>query len=256
MKKYVYLFLVLLVSLLLVGCGEAASGGNDIGVSDNEGIVIETSRKIYYSVYMYIDADDVNESVKFFNKKAFEFNGYFSNSNISQSGRSSIIYRIPTDKLEQFLDHIESDTKSKVTDKTIESTDITSKYNKVSARLDILYASRKTYLSLLEEERNLSNIIMLQNKLEDIDSEILLLENEKNSYDNILEYSTITIYFNAKPQKENFFVSYFEYFISFFKVIGMIVLYSLPFGILAGIILTIITVSVKLKKKRGQYEEK
>ena len=254
LKKTFKLVLVLLLSLLLVGCGKASDPSVKPDINDslgsNEGIVVETSRKIYYTVDMNIDTEDVNNSLNYYTEEAIKLNGYISNSNIVTSGVSYVTYRIPTESLTQFLDYIDNDSNSKVTRKSISTSDITSKYNKVEARLEILYASRQSYVNLLEKANNLSDIISLQNKIEDIDTEILQLENEKGSYDNLLDYSTIKIYFNAKVEKNNFFIEYLQYFGNFFKVIGIIILYTIPFAITGFIVLGIILICKKNRKTK------
>ena len=55
MKKIFYLFLMLVVSVLLIGCSSPNSSvvpdSNDGAINgSNEGIVIETTRKIYKEV--------------------------------------------------------------------------------------------------------------------------------------------------------------------------------------------------------------
>ena len=254
-KKIFKLFVVLMISLLLVGCGAAGpSGTPDVNdnLGSNEGIVIETNRKIYYTVDMNINTDDVNETMQYYTQEAIKLEGYISNSNIATSGVSYVTYRIPTASLTEFLNHIDNDSNSEVTRKSISTSDITTKYNKVEARLEILYASRQSYVKLLEKANSLSEIISLQNKIEDIDTEILQLENEKGSYDNLIDYSTIKIYFNTKEKKNNFFTEYLQYFVNFFKVIGIIILYTIPFGIIGFLILGIIVICRRNKKKRKE----
>ena len=50
-RKFLLLFFVLLFSIILLGCGAEAGGlvpESGEGSSSNDGIVIETNRKIYY----------------------------------------------------------------------------------------------------------------------------------------------------------------------------------------------------------------
>jgi len=261
MFKNVFKFLVvLLVCLFLVGCGAGGTSvAPDVEANDslgtNDGIVIETTRKIYYTVDMNINSEDVNKSIDYFTQEAIKLEGYISNSNIESTGSSYVTYRIPSKSLTQFLNHIDSDSNSEVSRKSIYTNDITSKYNRVEARLEILYASRQSYVNLLGKANNLSEIISLQNKIEDIDTEIMQLENEKGSYDNLLDYSTIKIYFNAKEKNDGFFAQYFQYIANFFKVIGIVILYTLPFGIIACIVLGTVFGCKKCKKRKTGENE-
>lgn len=258
MKKIFYLFLMLVVSVLLIGCsgpnGSVVPDSNDGAINgSNEGIVIETTRKIYYTVDMYIDSEDVEGAYKYYTSKVSLFKGYVSSSTINSTGSSFVIYKVPTNKLTEFLDYVEESDQGEVVKKTITTTDITTQYNAVAARLEVLNSSRISYLKMLEKANSLNEIINLQNKIEDIDTEIKRLENEKSSYDGLLEYSTITIYFNQKI-KESFFGDYFDYIIGFFKVIGIIILYTLPFALLVFIILG--SIFIPRKVRRGKKNEK
>lgn len=260
MKKIIYLLLFLMVSILLLGCGAAGEvpslDSNESSVSgSNEGLVVETTRKIYYTVDMYIDSDDVELAYKYYTSKLSSYNGYVSSSTINSTGSSYVVYKVPTEKLTEFLDYIEIGEQGEVVRKSITTTDITSKYNAVTARLDVLNASRQSYLKMLEKANSLSETISLQNKIEDIDTEIKRLENEKSSYDSLLEYSTITIYFNQKI-KESFFGDYFGFVGGFFRVVGMIILYTLPFGILALAVLALIFAIRKITRGKKNEKEK
>lgn len=257
MKKFYYLLLVLVVSLLLVGCGAsqnvpdvAPDYNGDSFEGSNDGLVIETTRKIYYTVDMNIQTDNVQSAYEYYTSKVYLFNGYVSKSTINSTGSSTVVYKVPTDKLTEFLDYIEKSDEGEVVRKSTSSNDITTKYNAVEARLEVLRSSRNSYLKMLEKASNINEIMTLQNKIEDIDTEILRLENEKGSYDNLLDYSSVTIYFN-QTIKDDFFGDYFDYFFEFFRILGIIILYSIPFGIVAGAVLTVIFVSIKIKKRRG-----
>ena len=141
-RKVFKLLLVLIVSIMLIGCGagepSVAPDIND-NIGSNEQIVIETTRKIYYTVDINIDTDDVNKSIDYFTQEAVKLNGYISNSNIVSVGSSYVTYKVPTNSLTQFLNYIDSDSNSNVTRKSISTNDITTKYNRVEAISEHIY---------------------------------------------------------------------------------------------------------------------
>lgn len=255
MKKKLWLSLIVLLVLFFTACANSPNGGYyEDSNSGNNGIVVETSRKVYYTVNIDLECKDISESIEQLNSKTAEYNGYIYNSYINE--RFAIVtYRIPAEKLEQFLDVIGSNENSEMVEKNIRATDVTSTYNQVEARLEVLKASRQAYLNLLEQTSNMSDIITINTRIEEIDSEILRLENEKSTYDNLVEYSTVTIEFNSK-EGNHFFSDYGDYLVGLFKVIGIIILYLLPFAIMGGaLIIVIVFISKKKLKKQNDLKK-
>lgn len=252
-KKNFWIGLLLFLVLFLAACGNTSDGEYSEGNS-NDGIVVETSRKVYYTVNVDIECDNLSTSIDKFNNETIKLSGYVSKSSINE--RNAIVtYRIPTDKLEQFLNLIESDENSELMEKNVKATDVTSTYNEIEARLEVLKASRKAYLNILEKAENISDIIAINTRIEEIDSEILKLENEKSSYDNLVAYSTITINFIDK-QGNHFFADYGDYLVGLFKVIGIVILYLLPFAIIGGVLVFVIVfISKRNMKKNASFKE-
>ncbi len=249
MKK-IYLFILIIFSLLFVGCAAQPGGENSGAVGDGESnVVYETTRKIYYVVNMTVSCDDVNETINKYTKSVDQLNGYISNSNINGENQARVTFRVPTEKLDSFLLFIDNDSDSKVTNKNISTTDITSNYDKISARLEVLHKSREAYVKFLEQANTISEIISINTRIEEIDTEILQLENQKSSYDNLLDYSTIIINFNIK-ESNSFFDDYFNYLGKFFLGLGIAILYLIPFGIIIGLVLTTVFVIRKVKKNK------
>lgn len=251
MKKIRYILLILLC-LLLVGCSQGYHEGDYGGSEDNtsNNVTVETVRKIYYTVTYSISSSNYTEIKKEIEIEVNEFNGYIESSTESDE-RSVVVYRIPTEKLNEFLDIVDSNGNC-VKSKTIESKDVTSSYSALEARKQVLEASRKAYLDMLSKPDITTNdIIALQTKIDEIDTELLTICNELDNYNNLLDYSKITITYNLSSEDESFFVEYVNYLGSFFVVIGQIILYLLPFGLIVGaIIFTIIFIDKKRRNKR------
>lgn len=253
MKKKIYYILLFILCLCMVGCSKATAG-NDNAISNPEGSsLVETSQKIYYTVNISLKTSNVDGTINSLFDKATELNGYMANSSISSEGRSSVVFRVPTKDLFTFLSYLENDG-NEVVNKTINTNDITSNYNKVEARLEVLNASKKSYLNLLEKAYSVNDIINIQNKIEDIETEILELEMQKASYDNLLDYSTITIYLNYEDS--SYFKDYLSYLVGLCEVLFTIFIYTLPFGIIVILVIVIIKVTKKNSLKRKNKDEK
>lgn len=252
MKRFI-LFL-LLIMLLLVGCSKSENfdgGSSELG---NNNVVVETTRKIYYTVNISLDCENVNNTIDIINSKVQELNGYMSNSTL-EDDYGFVVFRVKTEKLDVFLDYLDSTFTSSITRKSISSTDITTSYNKAQARLEVLNASRLAYLEALKKATTMADIIAINTRIEEIDSEILELDYELSSYDNLIDYSTIKVSLNM-VEKDNFFMNYLVYLGNVFKYIGIAILYLLPFGAIGGGITLLVLKLDKHKKKIKKDAEK
>ena len=258
MKKILITLCLFIFSFMLVSCGAESGAGDYSGEMGNDGnnVVIETNRKIYYTGKITITTKKADEVSNRISNKVKEYNGYASSISYNDYEYSKTIvitYRIPTEKLNNFLDDV--DKEKGVTSKSITSTDITTNYNKAAARLEVLKTSRAAYLKALAEATTQGEIIGINDKIEKIDTEILELTMTLESYDNLLDYSTITITYTTEKEP-SFFGEYFEYVGDFFVGLGKTILYLLPPALTGGTITLIVLLIVrKVTKKREEEKE-
>lgn len=259
MKKKFIKLIALLFGLTLASCG--AQGGdyipNEGGINDNvntetnNNVVTDTNRKVIYTVNYSINGENVMDVKNLVNNKVIELEGYTSSSDETLK-QAKVIYKIPTDKLNQFLDYI--DSFEGIGSKQISSSDITSSYAYVEAKIQTLLASREAYVKILETENlTRSEIMQINDKIAEIDTELLKINNEKASYDNSLTYSTVTInyYVSEKEQAQpTFFSEYGNYLATFFTGLLKLVLYMLPVLLVIGGIFSSIFFPIYVRNKR------
>ena len=244
MKRLLKTIFILLFGVLLFGC----SAPGDVGTNNNEtnnSVVIETSRKIVYTVDYSIEGVEALQLKDEIYDKVVSLNGYMASGEETFTS-ATIVYKVPTYNLDAFLDYI--DSLDGVGSKIVNSNDITSQYSYVEARISTLKASKNAYLTLLQDSSlSRSDIIEINDKLDEIDTELITLNAQKAQYDNQLDYSKVTIKYNAK---EKFINEYFTYLGEFFKGLGIAVLYMLPVLLVAFCIFSSIFFPIKLKNKR------
>ena len=245
MKKFKTLFLILIALLIPLFASCASDSPKYNGASDGDNnLVAETTRKIYYTVDYDIRSKDYKEIKIEINNKVEEYLGYIQDSE-ELDNYSRYVYRVPTESLNTFLDYIDS-YGNDVSNKRIRSTDVTSNYSQLEARKEVLLASREAYMNILKETTLIADIIQIQDKLDDIDTEILTIEKEIASYDNLINYSTITIEYRDEYET-NPLADYGDYLINIVKYTGVAILYVLPFVLMGG---TVLLVIMLVKKKR------
>ena len=265
-KKWFICF-VLLLGLFVTGCGKKNYNGsapnydyNESGSIDTD-IYVDTSRKIYYEAYYTFYTKEIEELSKNISNKAGDLNGYTENSSTSydqtskECTRAHFVYRVPTSKLNDFIDYLE--TFEGITSSSLTSTDITSSYEANEARLETLNARLDAYNKLLKDEHlSRTEIIQIESRIDEITSELTKLNNLKEKYDGLLEYSTVTITLtNTKQTKKTSWISeYLDYLKEFVSILFNIIMYTLPFALIAGTVLFIILYTKARKNKKRVNE--
>lgn len=269
MKKFIKLFLILFVMLFILSSCNKVDGGHDQsmepspsnpeggskpGASGSNSVVIETDHKIIYTVDYSLMCDNVNETIKTINNQIVTIGGYISNSNQSDADYGRFVYRVPTEQLNSFLDFVDGLGNS--SSKSISTQDVTSSYNELVSRLEVLEASRAAYLKLLQNENlTIDEMITIQNKIDYLDQDIKTAHKNLDSLNSSLDYSTVTIvYYLDGTQENGFMKNYGSFLVSAGKTVGAVVLYSLPFAAVGGIIFVII-VLVRRKKKKSEEDQ-
>lgn len=227
--------------------GGELAGGDDVA----NNVVVDTGRKVIYSATYTITSEEIVSIKNDINQKTIDINGYISSSN-EYTTYATVVYNVPTDQFNLFLDYV--DSFEGIGSKSISSKDITSSYSQIEARISVLQASRAAYVSILESG-NLSRteIMQIQDKIDSIDTELLKISLEKDTYDNQLAYSTVTInYYTAQvaPKEKTFFENYGDYLSTFFTTIGKILLYIFPFALISAVIFSSIFFPIYLKNKK------
>lgn len=256
MKKYIKVVLLFLLTLTLVACGKNATnkgGGNtgfDSTSTDSAKIVVDDGRKIIYNVYYTLEGKKINDYQKQIESKLNEYSGYVET--MDTSFYTTCTYRVPKAKLDDFVSYIDS-FEGLTNSKSIKTEDITSSYNSYQARKEVLEASRATYVAMLSQEGlSVYDVISINDKIEKIDIELKEIYLTLDTYEGLVDYSTVTIrYYEKGDYKEPTFLDeYGDYLANFFITIGKVFLYLLPIAFIGGIVAIITVGSIKHHKNK------
>ncbi len=259
-----WIFLAMLVFVgLMSGCSEEApldEGDEGGGGLDADLILEDPTRKIYYTVFFEMKSLDLKTSLQNINAEVAENLGYLEDSKEEYADVKGVntciyakyIYRIPSGNLPEFLTFM--DSLNGVVDKDISSTDLTTEYNTAEARLETINAAKAGYVALLETGTlSLGEIISINSRIEELDTEIAALEKQMSSYEGLLSYSTVTIVLNHKTASVatwTLFADYPGYLQGFVRVILSILMTVLPFMVIAGVVLLVIFLVKRAGKKK------
>ena len=219
MKKIKW-FSIFLIIMLLVGCSAkssdmATSESFDAGSEapkEEAGEVIEydtatnsteasvsTNRKIIEKVYMDVETKEFDELLSEIYAEVENAGGYIERSSVSGNSYSyegnryaDLTVRVPSDKSDGFTEFVSNN--STVTNKEITTDDVTLSYVDMESRVSALETEKAALEKLLADAEVLEDIIKIQDRLTDVIYEIESYKSQLRTYDNLIDYTTISIY--------------------------------------------------------------
>lgn len=258
---------------------EAGSGA----VTSENGIeeVQETDRKLIRNVNLSLQTKEFDTVLENMSQKVKDLGGYIQDSSVwgsssdySSSRSASYTLRIPSDKLDEFIDVVE--TLGNVTYKNESVDDVTLRYVDVDSHKKALETEQERLLALLEKAENVEDIITIENRLSDVRYELENYESQIRLLDNQIDYSTVYVDISEVSRvtdtgKQGFFEEVASRFSDSVYVVLMGlrgfaigILGSLPILVVWGVILAVVVIllrkfvfkkSKKNKKNTDQTNE-
>ena len=259
---------------------EEAGGG---AVTSENGIeeVQETDRKLIRNVNLSLQTKEFDTVLENMSQKVKDLGGYIQDSSVwgsssdySSSRSASYTLRIPSDKLDEFIDVVE--TLGNVTYKNESVDDVTLRYVDVESHKKALETEQERLLALLEKAENVEDIITIENRLSDVRYELENYESQIRLLDNQIDYSTVYVDVSEVSRvtdtgKQGFFEEVASRFSDSVYVVLMGlrgfaigILGSLPILVVWGVILAVVVIllrkfvfkkSKKNKKNTDQTSE-
>jgi len=242
MKKFLKFLFIIVFLLTLASCGSTKSEYNHSDSSIyNDGLVYSSDRKIIYKVNYNYSAKNIKDEIKDIRNYVISESGYIESS-YEDKKYAYYIYRIPTDKLNDFMKYIDEKTGYK--DMNVSTTDVTTSYNYVGDILTDL-SNRKTKYEQMLENNDLTydEILQIENQIDKIRNEIADYESRVISQQEDLEYAKVTINYRIKTNP------FLDFLVSVALYVGIVTIIFIPFGTVGLIIFLI------FRKKKNKLEE-
>ena len=171
--------------------GEAVTDTTTANVADN--------RKLITTVSLEVETEEYDVLIPTLEEKIAQAGGYIESRNDYNSGyygndglRSSYMsIRIPSDQLDQFLKTVES--QSNITYRNLYVQDVTLQYVDMESHKKMLLTEQDSLMKLLETAETVEDIITIESRLSEVRYQIESLESQLRTYDNLIEYSTVSI---------------------------------------------------------------
>lgn len=180
---------------------EDAEMGASSSLTDSVGVdpVADLGRKLIRTIHIDVETEDFDALLEKLNQQISALAGYVEQSDISGKSiqndysrrRAYMTVRIPSTKLDQFVDSVEDN--GNVTNKSEITTDVTLQYSDLESRKKSLTIEQDRIWALLEKADTLESVIALEERLSEIRYELEAMESKLRLYDNQVDYSTVYI---------------------------------------------------------------
>lgn len=256
--------------------GYGSESGNNSDSEYTDGIadvsleaVTESTRKLIQYVTISLESTEYDATLTAIKQRASQLGGYVESSNERGNGvystgsrYSHIVFRIPSDVLDDFKTDLEST--GNVLYVNITSDDVTDSYYDIEARLASLEAQRDRYMELMESACSLDEIIFIDDALTEVLYKIESYTGTLNKYDSLVTYSTVTVELQEVKETtaitedpETFGEKLADSFgrsvaslSEFIENFTIVFVSALPWLILPAVAVVIVVVCVKNKTKR------
>lgn len=214
------LLVVLTAALLLTGCGSSGTenysvsgdkpvesavnldGGNYTESGDaveNGESTLPEERKIIQKYNYRVETKDYDKLIKDLTEQVNTLKGYVESStmygtgyNVVNGARSSTyVIRVPKKSADKLVGFIGDN--SVVTSKEMTTEDVTLKYVDVESRLKALKTEKESLEKLLASATSVTDTIAVRDRLTTVIYEIESYTSQLKTYDNQIEYTTVTI---------------------------------------------------------------
>lgn len=175
-----------------------AGGGDDWAPESGSGTIVTdtVNRKIVYRVRMNLEADDVASARDSITAKSGALGGYIEAQNEYSDGKEyysiSLVFRIPTDRLDEFLGAV--DDCGKVYSRSVSTTDITTEYVNASAQKAALEERKAALTEILNDTQlSASDRVTVINEISEVNEQLQAIGLQLTEYDSLVDYSTVTV---------------------------------------------------------------
>ncbi len=142
---------------------------------------------------------DINDVVAGVQGEVSALGGYVSNTSVDKNGSgyrgsyptARITCRVPSVKFDEFLAYLRENMS--VTGSSTNVENITESYYAAKSAYDTYLVQEQRLLQLLGEAKNLEEMLLLEDKLADVRRNIQYYETMLKTYDNKVDYATVTV---------------------------------------------------------------
>lgn len=204
---------LLLLTSMLVGCGASSDGNSaahdiaapesaeqELGLSSDTTLEEhpQSDRKLVKTVSIEAETKSYDSLLAELESQITTLGGYIENrdthtgSSYDQGDGSrsvSMTVRIPADKLSEFVQKVSQH--ANVLNTSEQTEDITLQYVDTASKITTLETEQARLLELLETAEDLESVLLIEERLSEVNYELERYNSQKRTYDNQVDYATI-----------------------------------------------------------------
>lgn len=251
------------------GMTENSSGAETTVSEEGAAAATATERKLIKNVDMDVETREYDKLLSAVQNKVTELGGYIESMDAYNGStyygyratrNANLTIRIPKDRLDDFLDTV-SDL-GNVTNRSENVQDVTLTYVDLQSHRDALQTEQERLLQLLEQAESVEDIITIEQRLSDVRYQLESMESQLRSYDNQVDYSTVSLYINevevyTPVEEETTWERISTGFVDSLKSIGeglkeaaIWFVIHIPYLVIWAVVIVIIILILKKIKKR------
>ncbi len=237
---------------------------------------VASNRKLIRRINMQVETQDFDGLTSYIESKVSELGGYMESSDVyggsyEYNSRRNAHYtvRVPVDQVDALVGAVSG--QANVTNKNESATDVTLTYVDTKSRKEAYQTEYDRLFVLLEKAEDIDTIVALESRMTTVRYEIQSLESQLRTYDNLVDYATVTIgvtevvvYTPTEPEKKTDlermtegFKNSLENIAYDIKEFAIDFVIDLPYLIIWAVIITIIVLVIKkIRKRRKAKKEK
>lgn len=218
-KLFATVLSLLLLMSLLAGCSaksmdagaaydnyyaESAGSGvydesyKEVGEASTADVAL-TERKLIKTVELDAETEDLDALLNALNQQVSQLGGYVENQRVYngsayskyRSRSASMTIRIPAEKLDEFVGHVEGSTN--IVSRYAYIDDVTLTYVATESRVSALVAEEERLLELLSQAENMSDLLEVEARLTDVRYELESVTSKLNVLKNQVSYGTVNL---------------------------------------------------------------
>lgn len=187
--------------------GALASSGSEA----DQGPALPISQKIIKNAVLRFSTSDFESCKKRIADTVKKYGGYIASEkqeNTSMQWRNEVAIKVPAAAFEQCVESLTSGA-SRVDEKSITSSDVTEEYVDLDARMKARLAVEQRYVQILQQAKNVKEILEVEAQLKSIREEIESAKGRLQYMDHHVAYSNISLEYyqtfaNSDPQSPGF----------------------------------------------------
>ncbi len=191
--KRIALSVVLFVMVAgLAGCTTAHRAAHgDAPAAAPPGEALARDRMLIWRAWLSLDVASVEDALSRVTDLAQQSGGYVESRSDAGDERTTVTLRVPSGSLKAAMDSLES--LGKVTSRRLSSEDVTDQYVDIDARLRTMIALRDRLRDLLDQARDVSDVLAIEKELGRVQADIDSMQARLKAIEGRVDLATIHV---------------------------------------------------------------